>query len=305
MKKHLLLLLLLPVLAVPGFAQDDKKAKRAEKRAKIAKETTAFLDTNFPAMAKEIAALKEGDDKKAYRAAFANGRDIYMEYNFALEDGGKDFADTYLAELKLWPKVEELVGKYEAADADGKAAAAKNLEAPLAALTKAQIATIEAELEMEDDGQYKKLLNEELAELKSTDDPAEMVKGLIADMNAAAAEDKKHKEILPKDWHYDLGAAQAAAKESGKPIHVVFSTTWCGPCKAMAKSVYPQDEVKHAMAAYEPLYIDGDKFPQVVKTYKVRGYPTFIVVDAEGELQRSAKFGGTNAETFIKWLDQK
>jgi len=304
MKKHLATLLILPLLALAAFAQDDKKTAKAEKRAKQMEETTAFLQAHLPEMAKEIAALKAGGDKKAHRAALRTGKEFYMEYKFAKEEIGQGFADTYLEELKVTPAAEEAIENYLAAGADDKAAAAKALEGPMAALTKAQIATVKAELAVEKDEEYLKMLKEDLAELESTDDPAEIVKAFIADIEAAEVEEQKHKDILPKAWHYELDKAQAAAKASGKPIHVVFSTVWCGPCKAMAKSVYPQDKVKAAMEKYEPLYIDGDEYPQVVKKYKVRGYPTFLVLDAEGELQRTAKFGGTNAETFIKWLEK-
>ncbi len=109
---------------------------------------------------------------------------------------------------------------------------------------------------------------------------------------------------LPKQWLKDFDSAKAAAAKNNKLILAVFSTAWCGPCKAMVRNVYPKKEVIAALDAYVPVYIDGDKFRKLGAQYGIEAYPTFLLLDAEGHPLHRFVGGSPNAAAFLKTLKQ-
>ena len=66
--------------------------------------------------------------------------------------------------------------------------------------------------------------------------------------------------------------AAAAAKSEGKIVFIDVMTSWCGPCKMMARDVFPQKKVGDFMnEKFVCLKIDAEKGEgiQIAKTYKV------------------------------------
>lgn len=73
-----------------------------------------------------------------------------------------------------------------------------------------------------------------------------------------------------------------AAKEK-KLIYLDIFTTWCGPCKMMARNYFPKKEAgdfynKHFIN-YQ-LDAEKDEGLEVAKTYHVTGYPTNLFIEA-------------------------
>lgn len=77
------------------------------------------------------------------------------------------------------------------------------------------------------------------------------------------------------------------AKASNKIVFVDAYTTWCGPCKRMAKDVFPLKAVGDVYnAAFVNVKMDMEKGegPSVGKRYGVKAYPTYLFVDGDGNL---------------------
>lgn len=91
------------------------------------------------------------------------------------------------------------------------------------------------------------------------------------------------------------------AKKENKYILLDAYASWCGPCKWMAKEVFPKPEVG---AAINPYYIsakiDMEKGEglELAKKYNVRNYPTYLFFDANGELVHRS-LGSMPASDFI------
>ncbi|QDP85955.1 DUF255 domain-containing protein [Chryseobacterium sp. SNU WT5] len=88
-------------------------------------------------------------------------------------------------------------------------------------------------------------------------------------------ENKSFKELL------------ATAKKENKLLFLDAYTTWCGPCKQMAKNVFPQETVGNFYNAnFVNSKIDMEKGEgiEIAKKYNVRAYPTYLFINGDGEL---------------------
>ena len=90
----------------------------------------------------------------------------------------------------------------------------------------------------------------------------------------------------PLAFGKDLDTALAEAQRTGKRVFVDFETTWCGPCKEMDRLVYTAADVVTAAADLIAVKLDGDEQRALVKRYEVKGYPTLLLLDGKGEVQR-------------------
>ena len=93
--------------------------------------------------------------------------------------------------------------------------------------------------------------------------------------------------------------ALAEARVQGKPIFLDAMTTWCGPCKMMAREVFTNPEVgaffnKHFVNI--KLDMERGSGIEVSSRYKIWLYPTLLFVDSSGAVQhRAAGFYQTDA----------
>lgn len=85
-----------------------------------------------------------------------------------------------------------------------------------------------------------------------------------------------------------LEKAKAEAKKKKKKIFIDVYTTWCGPCKEMAKTTFTDSELgKIFNDKFVNVKLDAENDtdgPSVASEFKVTAYPTLLFLDANGKL---------------------
>lgn len=100
--------------------------------------------------------------------------------------------------------------------------------------------------------------------------------------------------------------ALAAAKAENKMVFIDFYTDWCGPCKAMARDVFPQKAVGDYMnEKFVCIKLNAEKEgKEFADLYKVEYFPTFIVLDTDKKVIVT-KIGFEEGQSFIDDLNRK
>ena len=103
-------------------------------------------------------------------------------------------------------------------------------------------------------------------------------------------------------FHGSWAEVKAEAKAKNLPIFIDCYTTWCGPCKHMASTVFTRSAVgdfyNKNFVCYKLDMEHGDG-PEVAKTYAVHFYPTYIFLNPNIELMHKA-MGQKESEEFIQ-----
>ena len=107
------------------------------------------------------------------------------------------------------------------------------------------------------------------------------------------------------EWRKDnnLDAAFALAKTSNKPLFLYWGAIWCPPCNQVKATIFNRQEFIEKSRHFIPVYLDGDS-PSAQKfgaQFKVRGYPTMILLKPDGtEITRLP--GEVDSERYLQVL---
>lgn len=102
-------------------------------------------------------------------------------------------------------------------------------------------------------------------------------------------------------FHGTYDEALEKARTGNKQIFVDVYTSWCGPCKKMAKEVFTLPEVgTYFNEHFICLQLDAEKQKEhpFFQKYQVSAFPSFFWLDAQGRLQ-DTHVGYIDAEKFL------
>jgi thioredoxin-related protein len=142
------------------------------------------------------------------------------------------------------------------------------------------------------------------------------MKHLVFLMVAIAACAALAKTSTPEGWTDDYDAALKRAAAENKLVLADFSgSDWCGWCKKLDKEVFDTEEFrKGATNEYVLLMVDTPQDqellsekakkqnPKLVEKYKVRGFPTVLVLDAKGEVVFQGGYEKGGPKKYLKML---
>ena len=82
---------------------------------------------------------------------------------------------------------------------------------------------------------------------------------------------------------------------------IQFSAEWCNPCKILKPiMVEISDEMSDKLKFF---YMDNDSQPNTPTRFGIRGVPTLILFDKNGQV-KSQKVGATTKSNVLAWLKE-
>ena len=82
-------------------------------------------------------------------------------------------------------------------------------------------------------------------------------------------------------WEKDYASALKKAQAENKPVMVMMTATWCGPCKALEKETLNDPWIRYFLREFVIVQAFEDK--EVEKTYGSNAYPTLVFTDSSGK----------------------
>jgi len=109
-----------------------------------------------------------------------------------------------------------------------------------------------------------------------------------------------------KFMHESLAKGLETASVLNKPVFIDCYTTWCGPCKYLSTTIFPDRKVgEFYNENFICMKFDMEKGEglDIAKKYDIKSYPTLLFLNSNGEIMHK-EAGSRDADNFIK-LGQK
>ena len=112
--------------------------------------------------------------------------------------------------------------------------------------------------------------------------------------------------------HSSYNEAITTAQKEKKPLLLLFTASWCGPCKQLKNdTLYPLMEKLREVSVVYFVDIDKQEEQKVIKAYKNLppqwrfggAVPCMYLTDSEGKKLVKKNVGYMSREDFIEWFN--
>lgn len=111
---------------------------------------------------------------------------------------------------------------------------------------------------------------------------------------------------LPEGWQSGVDLAQVEAREGGRPIFLLATADWCGPCQSFKKNVLADPAVDAELQkkfTLVTLDVTSPDSPDSAAAQKlnIEAIPTMILLSPDKK-ELSRHVGGMDRDDFTKWI---
>jgi thiol-disulfide isomerase/thioredoxin len=82
-------------------------------------------------------------------------------------------------------------------------------------------------------------------------------------------------------WEKDFDTALERAKTENRPLFVMMTATWCGPCKMLERDSLSNIWIRKFLEPF--VVVQAFEVDEVEKKYGLQGYPTLVFADSSGK----------------------
>jgi len=97
--------------------------------------------------------------------------------------------------------------------------------------------------------------------------------------------------------------ALESSRNNNRYILLLVDSKWCGYCAKFKKEVLSEEEVKNKMKEYVVCSLDYKSNQEVIKKYKIKKLPTYILIDKDENVIKEG-YGYQNRRVFLNWLNR-
>ncbi len=99
-------------------------------------------------------------------------------------------------------------------------------------------------------------------------------------------------------WEESFSSAMEKAKKEKRPIFLMMTATWCGPCKMLESKTLPDRHVRDGMKDF--VWVQAFEEKDVEAKYGLTGYPTLVFIDPEQDRVIHKTVGYQTVGPFLK-----
>ncbi len=106
-------------------------------------------------------------------------------------------------------------------------------------------------------------------------------------------------------WQTNYEKAKKQSAEESKPMVVMFTASWCGPCQRMKSTTLSDPTVEAALEKnFIPVMLDTDKNREITRHFGISAIPAIIVVSPGSDKNADATRGVVSKSDFLAFLNR-